>query len=1311
MMNTANLLTEKLPLLINELHQAGYNIGTPHLILAQNLILSLAQQKQLPPHLVQLKTRLAPILCHSPTEQEEFGWRFENWINKIEKSKEKGSSAENIIFKQQPPKPVFLKKWVIRAIVFIAVLTTANLVFYQLMSPEPETPSQKPSIPTETNEKIDTSSTISNPKPPPEKPSSKELLIDNSQIANDAPKEKTTLFELLLSNWWIIFVSSLSSALIIVLLWRLWRFWQELGRSLVQHYLAQFYLTRKFTFVQPAHQKLFIQTKKLEKDIFQSIKLSHTAQQLHRHIAHESNNLDIVATIKKTIATAGWFTPVNGCTLQRPEYLVLIDRLTFKDHQAKLINSLIDQLSDEGIFINRYYFDADPRYCYPEEDFLPPLTLTELADRHPEHRLFIFSDGEGFVHPVTGQLVSWLNQFWIWPHRTLFLLESPEQWEYTQLLEEQNFLVIPANETGLQFWVEQINTGTQQSFHQTSFPNDTEFVDFPPLLSESPRRWLENYAPDPTGLDELLTQVRLFLGQDGYYWFSAGAVYPELHWVLTLYLGEKLTSEDGKALLKEQTLAKLARLPWFRYGYMPHWLRERLVEDLLVAKKDEPVRAAIEAFLQPKSEEPAKISNITVATEQPSTDGKLLQEKLFVMFMQQPAKSDFKIPPALYNLFKIKVIPSVSDKFSFGFRKMMAHLNNWFYPITSHWNVIFKWLLPILLFSLAIWTILFWLPEFAQSPNFYPPPMSPIKSFFVIVGILFVLVALFQKLFFWLISLIKPVKSFYQKFPSVFIFTSNLCIGLSISLLSIIYSPWLMSIEDAYLDFAMEVRQDEISSAKAKNIPPFVFLDIDNQTHRRWGEPLYTPRNKVKELIEVAVKGEARLVIVDIDVSQKAFIEGLLQPGLQLHPYDQELYDYIANYHQHCDQRECPPIILARAFRPLSNIVQEKESILDRFHLAPEPIREARTGFLETAVAKSAPYVQWASPLFFSFSYDNVIRRSQLWQPICTNNQPEVLPSIQLLAATMIRQQTPQQAQEILNNALLRFKPQNCETYISPLVSSQPIKIAEGLEITAGKYGIHQRIMFNLPWRPPQSINDRWTVRYFLQDYNKETQERQVILTVYSAQSYLNSYQFANAGGALKDKIVLIGGSYNDGGNIHPTPLGNMLSNLVIIKNKMILIGSNSDGNKIHSAPLGDMPGGLVIINAIHSLLQYGEIQPLSSWENFGWSALSIVVMSLIFLFIGDSFWWVMVIGIITVWFVPVSVVLLREGVWSSFAIPLLAIHINQILANYRLIKERLEKLQERESITQLDRKELAQEIEHSLKQSLKEKIQVFKNL
>ena len=59
-------------------------------------------------------------------------------------------------------------------------------------------------------------------------------------------------------------------------------------------------------------------------------------------------------------------------------------------------------------------------------------------------------------------------------------------------------------------------------------------------------------------------------------WIAACAVYPELHWDLTIKLGEALS--NGESLISHHNLVQLAKIDWFRKGFIPDHIRERLLE-------------------------------------------------------------------------------------------------------------------------------------------------------------------------------------------------------------------------------------------------------------------------------------------------------------------------------------------------------------------------------------------------------------------------------------------------------------------------------------------------------------------------------------------------------------------------------------------------------------------------------------------------------------------------------------------------------------------------------------------------------------
>ncbi len=204
------------------------------------------------------------------------------------------------------------------AVVAAAILIVMGISFYLFY---PFTPTE-PKTPPITSELPDTTPALPATTPPTLPAQSPELPKEISE----PPRQVSTL-------WTIILLLPLT----VLLLWHLW----NIGRR----YWARLYLTRKFTSIQPDIQKLFVKAKELEKAIFQPFNLSRTAQQLRKHVPMPANTLDIVATLDKTIKAGGWLMPVCGTTLRRPEYLVLIDRTTFKDHQAALVNTLINPMS------------------------------------------------------------------------------------------------------------------------------------------------------------------------------------------------------------------------------------------------------------------------------------------------------------------------------------------------------------------------------------------------------------------------------------------------------------------------------------------------------------------------------------------------------------------------------------------------------------------------------------------------------------------------------------------------------------------------------------------------------------------------------------------------------------------------------------------------------------------------------------------------------------------------------------------------------------------------------------------------------
>lgn len=464
--------------------------------------------------------------------------------------------------------------------------------------------------------------------------------------------------------------------------------------------------------------------------------------------------------------------------------------------------------------------------------------------------------------------------------------------------------------------------------------------------------------------------------------------------------------------------------------------------------------------------------------------------------------------------------------------------------------------------------------------------------------------------------------------------SDNLAVGLVIAaVMFVLHSfPILSDIEDAGMDLMMQARQKLIPAIREKNIPSFVFLDIDDETYRNWKEPLLTPRKELTKLIDIAVRWGASLIIVDFDLSQKIPTED----GKKLHTEDETLKAYLVDYAKGCKSKPmCPSIILVRAFRTPEQVqpvsLWESFKSLENFKLFLHPsleILEPRIGFLEEETdVEFKPYVLWASALFFRSPYDQVVRRWKLWQSTCLNRQqPGITYSIELLATSIIRNCTATRALEKLDEALkdkFQPKPENCTdgslTFSPSEEIPKTVNIGE-LTVSTDRKDTRQRILYSMPWGENTLLTDT---------------EGKHILSKFSAGHFLANPEDEEILKDFKDKIVFIGGSYGEGRDSHLTPLG-------------------------------QMPGALVVINAIHSLLQYETIEPVSSWLKWLLEVVFIVIISILFRMF-SSFFGMLVSGIVIISILlPMSVVFFEYGIWLDFALPLLAVVLHRMIEDFK---------------------------------------------
>jgi hypothetical protein len=258
---------------------------------------------------------------------------------------------------------------------------------------------------------------------------------------------------------------------------------------------------------------------------------------------------------------------IAGCiTKNDVEYLMLIDRCNWRDHQACLRNALYEEMVANGIKVQRFFFDYSPLICRNEE-FKSGCELKELLAKHKNAVLMIFTGGLQFIDTFEMKTYGWANIFKGWKKRYFFSSEQFCMWgEREEILRQVFPFVLPSSIEGMRFMTESLSKNSPAIVWTEDDPSyllvpirDNKALDFISLFfDQAMRRWIASCAI--VGKDDALCDC--------------------LNWNLTLALSEKLGDmypEDVSSLRVEQLL----RLRWFIKGEIPDHFRTQLINEWL----------------------------------------------------------------------------------------------------------------------------------------------------------------------------------------------------------------------------------------------------------------------------------------------------------------------------------------------------------------------------------------------------------------------------------------------------------------------------------------------------------------------------------------------------------------------------------------------------------------------------------------------------------------------------------------------------------------------------------------------------------
>jgi hypothetical protein len=308
-----------------------------------------------------------------------------------------------------------------------------------------------------------------------------------------------------------------------------------------------------------------------------------TARRLREREQGERQRLDVAATVRATIEALGYPVFRYARETRSPEYLVLIERASLRDHQSRLYRHLLELLAREGVHSTVYFFEEDPRICEPASGESAAM-LSEIRRKYPTHRLLLFGTGDALVDPITGSRHSWVSEAFAWPDRAMLTPHPVEAWSARETTLATHFIVLPATIAGLQAGIDYFQLPTTPSVTRG-------------------RRGAGIDAPDLTRSNRV-ERLRSYLGDRGLQWVCACAVYPELQWDLTLHLGA--LPELGHGQIGDELLLKLVRLPWYRTGAIPDDARMELLRVI----HPEVERAARRAVISVLERNPAPAETI-----------------------------------------------------------------------------------------------------------------------------------------------------------------------------------------------------------------------------------------------------------------------------------------------------------------------------------------------------------------------------------------------------------------------------------------------------------------------------------------------------------------------------------------------------------------------------------------------------------------------------------------------------------------------------------------------------------------------------
>lgn len=577
--------TESLVALGEALGNAGFKVATQQYVAAHHLLLRLAAEGALPASPRELAPLLGPIFCTSAAEQRLFPEVYETWL----RARSAGAAPA------PPPRTPIPRRrrlgWQVALVALLMVVSVLVAFAWFISRPGPSAPSASDPVPgpsptatpTEPRGRVPVAAPATVPPGSPLLERLEPLTTLDARWVVPEPR-----------RWERVLWRNVALVALPLLVFAVW----QIGRATRRPVL------RRISSRTPDELRE-VDLPGGARAVLPGFPLRRLAQELRRRRQVASRELQVEPTVRATLKNGGLFTPVVGSRIE-PSHLVLVDRASLHDHQARLADTVLAELLRSDVLMDGCDFDGDARLCRPwQPNALAPasrrrptalahavgpqaVALDELLVRYPDHRVLVFADAAVCFDEFEGSPAGWLARL-LESHSPILVTPRPQgAWGQREwALQELGLEVLPLSQAGMLALMAIVAETPRVT--GGSPPSDPRRR----LHEQSASRWLERNPPAADLVQRLCDGLRDDLGSRGFAWLAACAAYPEIHWGLTLRLGAALVP-DARNL--EGLLPRLARFVWFRKAYMPDWLREALLDRLEPAEEDL-TRAALDALL------------------------------------------------------------------------------------------------------------------------------------------------------------------------------------------------------------------------------------------------------------------------------------------------------------------------------------------------------------------------------------------------------------------------------------------------------------------------------------------------------------------------------------------------------------------------------------------------------------------------------------------------------------------------------------------------------------------------------------------